>query len=235
MEVLSPNLTLKLMRMCEMKLPTNKRYTVLIAVEYLAEEIETHMLRAACGKRSKIALLGSGTRGYLPADEGLAVLAIQEARGAHQLGRKENSWITTLAPGMALGVLTPPQSFGSLHEFLTKAFLVKHLRSGRYETYSAALEAARYDSLYRVSRTFWGIPGHDITGVCKLQDRVYLQGFREVSERVKTVPIERLLVGSIGVNDLDDMRHLHILEPAIKRQYLSHDPQLFERIIALEK
>ena len=220
---------------CEMKLPTNKRYTVLIAVEYLAEEIETHMLRAACGKRSKVALLGSGTRGYLPADEGLAVLAIQEARAAHQLGRKENSWITTLAPGMALGVLTPPQSFRSLHEFLTKAFLVKRLRSSRYETYSAALEAARYDSLYRVSRTFWGIPGHDITGVCKLQDRVYLQGFREVSEKMKTVPIEHLLVGSIGINDLDDMRNLHILEPAIKRQYLSHDPELFERIIALEK
>jgi hypothetical protein len=154
---------------------------------------------------------------------------------AHQLGRKENSWITTLAPGMALGVLTPPQSFGSLHDFLTKAFLVKHLRSGRHETFSAALETSLHDSLYRVSRTFWGIPDQNVTGVCKLQDRVYLQGVREVSETIKAVPIERLLVGSIGINNLDDMRNLQILEPAIKRQYLSHDPQLFERIIALEK
>src|SRR5262249_12609237 len=58
--------------LCILYLPTSEDSTVLSVAELLAEEIETHMLRSATGKQSRLALLGSGTRGYLPTEEGLA-------------------------------------------------------------------------------------------------------------------------------------------------------------------
>jgi transcriptional regulator with XRE-family HTH domain len=212
---------------CEMYLPTSRRFSVLTAAELLAEEIETHIFRAVAGKRSKVALLGSGTRGFLPTEEGFARVTVQEMLEVQGLGRKDYAWITTLAPGLASGVLTPAQSFRTLYEFLKKAFLA----SNRYDTtYDAKIAA-----LSRASRTFGGIPDLEVVGICNLQDRVYLQGYREVTDALQGYPKERLLVGSIGIADLNDMEELHMLQPVIKHQQLAHDPQLFERIIALEK
>lgn len=221
--------------LCELYLPTNDRFTVLTCAELLAEEIETHILRSASGKRSKLTLLSSGTQRFLPTDEGLAIIATQEMMEAHGLGQKSYSWVTTLAPGMAMGILTPPHSFRSLYDFFSKVFLANHLQSGRYETIREAEEAARYDTFVRVSRTFRGIPDVDAVGVTNLKDRVYLQGFREVSEALAKAPRERLFVGSIGTHDLADMEELHILQPAVEYRHLAKDPQLFEKTIALEK
>jgi hypothetical protein len=147
------------------------------------------------------------------------------------LGRKEYAWLTTLAPGMALGILVPPQSFRTLYEFLKQCFLATHLESGRYETPHDAELAA----LLRVSRTFSGIPDQEVRGVCNLFDRVYMQGYLEVRQALEKYPKERLLVGSIGITDLGDMEELDVLRPAIEHLHLAHDPQLFERILAKDQ
>jgi hypothetical protein len=218
-----------------MYLPTNNRFTVISTVEFMAEEIETHIFRSVAGKKSRLALLSSGTRGFLPTEEGLAAIAKEEMMAAQGLGPKLHSWVTTLSPGIAAGVLTPPQSFGALYDFFAQAFLANHLQSGRYETVNAAEEAARYDALVRISRTFRGVSDLTVAGVCNLKDRVYLQGYQEVTRALQKYSKERLLVGSIGTDDLDDMENLSLLEPAINHQHLAHDPLLFDRIIALEK
>ncbi len=220
--------------LCEMYLPTQNRFTALTTAELLAEEIETHILRSVAGKRSKVALLGSGTRGFLPTEEGLAILAVQEMMAAHEL-EKKHAWITTLAPGIASGVLTPAQSFRGLHQFFNNVFLANHLQSGRYKTVHDAQEKAWQDSLSRVSRTFCGIPDLDVSGVCNLKDRVYLQGYREVSEKIATTPIERLFVGSISIDDVGTMEDLHMVQPTIQHLHLTKDPHLFEHILTLEK
>ena len=199
----------------------------------MAEEIETHIFRSVAGKRSKVALLGSGTRSFLPTEEGLAILTVQEMAATHEL-EKTYSWITTLAPGLASGVLAPPQSFRTLHEFFNKVFLANHLQSGRHKTVHGAEESARYDAISRVSRTFCGIPDLEVSGVCNLKDRVYLQGYREVLEKIEATPIEKLFVGSISVHDLDTMENLHISQPAIKHLHVAQDAHLFERIVAFE-
>ena len=221
--------------LCHLYLPTNDHFTVLSVAEFLTEEIETHILRSVSGKRSKLALLSSGTQGFLPTEEGLAAHAIDEMYIAQGLGQKSNTWTTTLSTGMAAGVFTPPQSFGSLYNLFAKAFLANHIQSGRYETLQMAEEAARYDALVRISRTFRGISNLEVTEVCNLKDRVYLQGYREVAEALTNFPSEHLYVGSISIHDLKDMENLHILQPAVEIRYLSHDPQLFNRIVTLEK
>jgi hypothetical protein len=202
--------------------------------ELLAEEIETHIFRSVAGKRSPLALLSSGTRGYLVADEGLAIHYVQQMMQAQSFGRKSYSWITTLAPGMVAGVIFPAMNFCTLYDFLLKAFLVSNLLSGRFETLSEAEAAAERDALARAVRTFRGVPDLNAVGVCSLKDRVYLQGYLEVSKKLEVVETERLLVGSIGVDQLEDMAELHILKPAIPHRRLALDPGLLNRIAALD-
>ena len=196
--------TTVVMNSCEVRLPTNGRFTAASVVELLAEEIETHVLRAVSGKRSKIALLGSGTRGYLPTEEGLAKVAIQETMAAHGL-EKNFTWVSTLALGLASGVFAPPQSFRTLFGFFKTVFLINNLQSEQQRSIHDAEKKAWQDALARVSRTFWGITDLEVPGVCNLKDGVYLQGYREVREQIETTPIERLYVGSISTKDLPAM------------------------------
>jgi hypothetical protein len=95
----------------EIALPTCRRYSLVEVVDFIAEEIEQHVYRAEAGKRSPLALLQSGTKGYLATEEGLGIHYIQAARKAQGFQPKNYSWITTLAPGLAAGVIFPAMNF----------------------------------------------------------------------------------------------------------------------------
>lgn len=220
--------------LCTIFLPGQAQFSAMKICELLAEEVETHAFRSVAGRKSPLALLGSGTQGFLPTEEGLAVSYIQEVTAAHGL-RKSYSWITTLAPSLASGVLTPPLSYLDLYEFLQKAFLISNLLSGRYDTEEEAQQSAIAEALQRTTRTFRGIPDLTISGACNLKDRVYLQGYLEVSRALEYTVRERLLVGSIGIAQLADMDELHISTPAIVHQRKALDPDLFEHIARLEE
>ena len=75
----------------EIALPTHRRYSLIEAVDFVAEEIEQHAYRSEAGKRSPLALLQSGTKGYLPTEEGLGIHYIQAARKAHGFEPKNYS------------------------------------------------------------------------------------------------------------------------------------------------
>jgi len=195
--------------------------------ELLAEEIETHVYRSVAGRASSLALLGSGTAGYSSTEEGLAKHYIQQLPHA-QNGNK--SWLGTLATGLMAGVLTPPITFYTLYTFLSDAFFLRNLLSGRYETDAEAKEAAQQEALARAARTVRGVPDLTTPGVCSLKDRIYLQGYLDVAHILETVEIDRLLVGKIGIAQLDDMAELGILAPSIPHRSLALDPNLSERI-----
>lgn len=214
-------------------LPTHTRYSLLQALELIAEEIELHVFRSEAGKRSPLALLQSGAKGYLATEEGLAIHYIQQAREAQGFGRKSYSWITTLAPGLAAGVIFPPMSFREVYTFLERAFLISHLLAGKQETFTEVKKAATHDALTRTTRTFRGVPDLDAAGVCNLKDRVYLQGYLDVSRELATVPLDRLLVGPISIEQLKDMAELHILEPAIQHRRLASSPEWLSRLAQL--
>lgn len=217
---------------CILYIPTEKEFSVLTVAELLAEEIETHMFRSTSGQRSKLALLGTGTRGYLVCEEGLAKFMVQEMWTAQGLGQKSNTWITTLALGLVQGILVPSHSYETLQEFLYRVMLTGQLEKGKIE---GAERVARGMAFRRTTRTFIGVPESMVAGVCDMRDRAYLQGHREVSELLTRYPLERLLVGSISTDDLDDMEELHILSPSLKHRRLACQPDLFERIVGLEK
>src|SRR6266567_2238468 len=220
--------------LCELYLPTRNRFSAVKMCELLAEEIETHVYRSVAGKKSSLALLSSGTKGYLPTDEGLAIRYVQQMRKAQGFGSKAYSLITTLAPGMASGVIFPPFNFTTLYDFLEKAFLTSNLLADRYDIKAEAEESARQEALVRVARTFRAVPDLEAVGVCSLKDRVYLQGHLEVSEKLETVEVERLLVGSIGIGQLEDMAELGILKPAISHRRFALEPDLLDRATAFE-
>src|SRR5436305_1975806 len=177
---------------CILYLPTGEDSSVLSVAGLLAEEVETHMLRSVAGKQSRLALLSSGTRDYLPVEEGLAIYAVDEMMEAQSLGQKAQTWIQTLAPGLAEGILTPPHSFESLFAFLSNVLLAGQIASGYYKTVESAKLVAQRMTFRRVMRTFRGVPDLTAAGVCNAKDRVYLQGYREVTSALAKYSIERL-------------------------------------------
>ena len=220
--------------LCTVFIPGNAHFSAMKICELLAEEIETHAFRSVAGRKSPLALLGSGTQGFLPTEEGLAVNYILEVAAAHGF-RKSYSWITTLAPGLAAGVVTPPLCFLDLYDFLYTAFLISNLLSGKYDTEEEVHAGAKAEALSRTTRTFRGIPDLSVSGACSLKDRVYLQGYLEVSNALQQVPRERLLVGSIGIARLADMAELNLHTPAIAHLRKALDPDLFEHIARFEE
>jgi hypothetical protein len=122
-------------------------------------------------------------------------------------------------------------NFREVYAFLEQAFLLSHLR--KYKTLAEAQKAAAQDALKRTTRTFRGIPDLNASGVCSLKDRVYLQGREKVLEKLITIPVDRLLVGAIGTEQLEDMEELHILEPAIKHRNLASSPEWLNRLIQI--
>ena len=212
-------------------LPTQRGLTVLDVAELLVEEIETHMFHSVTGQRSKLALLGSGTRGYLACEEGLAKFMVQRMWDVQGLGIKWQTWITSLALGLVQGVLTPQHSYETLSAFLYRVMLTGLLEKGKSTNAESIAKGMAFE---RSTRTFLGVPDFTVVGVCDGRDRVYLQGHLEVSELLKQHPLDRLLVGSISTSDLPDMEELHILTPALTHRNLGCRSDLFDWIKSLE-
>lgn len=189
--------------------------------QLLAEEIEIHSYRAIAGRNSKLALLGSGLANHLAADEGLAYHYVQRVN-AQVYGRyEEKRWNATLTTGFVAGVLTPRLSFPELRGFLEKMFVVSQLLDG--DTWDDAQEFAQQAAWRRCCRVF---RGH---GCLSLKDRVYLQGHLDISDYLaQGRDIQRLYVGCVGIEHLEDMAELDILVPNYPHQQLALTTNLAE-------
>jgi len=211
----------------ELILP-EKTFSVYKVRQLLAEEIEIHAYRAIAGRNSSLALLGSGLANHLATDEGLAYHYVQSVNGRVYGKYEEKRWNATLTTGFVSGVLTHELSFPELRGFLEKMFLVDKLLDN--DQWEDALEFARQAAWRRCCRVFRG------AGCLSLKDRVYLQGYLEVSEYLAQGGKEHLLyVGCIGISHLEDMAELNIIAPNHPHQHLATAPDLAERLALYER
>jgi tetratricopeptide (TPR) repeat protein len=205
----------------------------------LAEEIETHVFRAASGAKSRLDLLATGTRGFMATEEGLA---LYNEREMARLQGKETDEISTsslfgtLATGLASGVVSEPLTFSRLYTFL-ELFLflyrrLNHLDKDEQKTRIKARELARI----RCLRTFRGVPDLTVAGVAYVKDALYMRGEQMVTQRIQqdNTVRERLMVGVVGVEQLPDMEELGMVTPPSPPRWLAHDPDLASYILSFE-
>ena len=204
---------------------------------YLSHEIVGHVARCIAGEHSPLGLLGIHTRNSLPTDEGVAlyherqVLALQ--------GQNFNDagiWQGTLATGLAIGVVTPPQTFLSLLTFFELFFLLRRLLWQNDEDIQTARDNARNAAIARCLRTYRGVPDLTNAGVCYLKDALYLHGLWMIERAVaqdETV-LDRLAVGVIALDDLPDLQELGMVAPPQLLRKLAYDPDLEARILSFE-
>jgi tetratricopeptide (TPR) repeat protein len=210
----------------ELILP-DKSFSVQKVRQLLAEEIEVHSYRAIAGRNSPLALLGSGLANHLATDEGLAYHYVQSVNAQVYGKYEEKKWNATLTTGFASGVLTPPLSFPELRAFLEKMFVVSELLDGA--TLEKASEFALQAAWRRCSRVYRG------AGCLSLKDRAYLQGHLEISDyRAGGGNLQRLYVGCVGVEHLNDMAELDILVPNHQHQQLALATDLADRLASYD-
>ena len=196
--------------------------------ELLAHEVETHAFRSVSGAQSPLGLLSSGLGDFLPTEEGLASLYVQEtiqrSTGAEP---KPKMWVGTLACGLAAGVACPPLSFRELLLFIEQVSLLTDLLDGKELTPQLQEKTRRYAE-NRCLRTFRGVTHLAERGVCSNKDTYYLRGFLTVCRELESDPsaFERLMVGSVGIHHLADLAELGIGTPEIVHKHLATDPDL---------
>jgi tetratricopeptide (TPR) repeat protein/transcriptional regulator with XRE-family HTH domain len=210
-----------------------KSFTVSKIRQLLAEEIETHVFRALAGQHSPLALLGLGLAGQEATEEGLAYSYVRRVNQQVGGNEQEKMWIGTLALGLASGILTsvPALSFQELRCFLEKMYFVKNLLGKEDKSQDDVLAGARQLAWVRSCRTFRGVPNLAQSGCCSLKDKIYLSGHLEVSRYLECGGDEqRLYVGAIGIEHLEDMAELHILLPNYPHRYFALDLDLIDHL-----
>ena len=205
----------------------------------LSHEIECHVFRSVMGAKSPVALLGTGTAFYRMTEEGLA--KYYDHQTAQVQGKVEDEFLSggfigTLATGLAYGVLSTPLTFSQLYRFL-ETFLVlqRVITSGNNNVEKAQASAPRLARL-RCLRTFQGVPDLTVAGIAYTHDALYHRGQQRVALAIQQDAqlLTRLMVGKVGLQQLDDLAELGITEPVNEPRRLAHDPDLDQYILSFE-
>jgi hypothetical protein len=205
----------------------------------LSHEIECHVFRAAMGVKSGVDLLGTGTAFYRATEEGLA--DYYERKLAEMQGKVEDEFLTgsfmgTLATGLACGVLCTPLTFSQLYQFLESFLVLQRVITGTSKNVEKARANAPRLARLRCLRTFQGVPDLAVAGVAYTQDALYHRGQQRVEFAIQQDPqvLTRLMVGKVGLQQLDDLAELGITEPISQPRWLAHDPDLDQYILSFE-
>lgn len=207
-----------------------KSFPVAKIRQLLGEEIETHTFRALAGKHSSLALLSLGLARQEATEEGLAKWYIKHVHQMIGAEQPENTWIGTLAAGLAAGVLSPALSFQELRAFLEKYYLLHQLLAGERSS-EESLEIARRSAWARACRTFRGVPDLSQAGCCSLKDGIYLRGHLEILHYFECGGDEqRLWVGAVGIDHLNALAELNILIPSFPHQHFALATDLMDQL-----
>ena len=207
--------------------------------EYLSHELLGHITRSVTGERSRLGLLGMGTKGYAPTEEGLATYHERRVAAVHGEPFDDSAlWLGTLAIGLACGSIAPPQTFSSLFTFLEPFLLVYRLLWRNDEDRPTAEARARRNARIYCLRTFRGVPDLRKPGVCFTKDVVYLRGYLQIERAVSEDEeiLDRLAVGKVGIEQLPDLQELGIVAPSqlASLRNLAYDPGLDDYILSFE-
>ncbi len=218
---------------------SNKRISLERARQALSHEIECHVFRAASGTKSPLDLLGTGTAFYRTTEEGLATYheqATAETQGRVEREFSDGSLLGTLSTGLVCGVLGSPLTFSQLYQFLEQFFILQRTITGLSKNVEKARVRAPNAARLRCLRTFQGVPDLTVVGVAYTSDAIYHRGLSLVTKAIKqdAQVVTRLMVGKVGLQQLDDLAELGITEPVSQPRWLSHDPTLDQYILSFE-
>ncbi len=222
----------------ELILP-DKPLSVASVRSLLSHEIESHVFRAAAGAKSRLDLLSTGTRGFMATEEGLALYYDRKTallQGKVMEEFSAGSLFGTLSTGLASGILTTPLTFSRLYAFLELALFLFRTVNGLDKDVQRARTRAQNLARQRCLRTFRGVPDLTVAGVAYLKDCLYYRGEQLVTAVIEqdSQKLTRLMVGVVGLEQLDDLEELGITEPPYQPQWLAHDPDLAEHILSFE-
>lgn len=205
----------------------------------LSHEIECHVFRAPMGAKSPVALLGTGTAFYRLTEEGLA--KYYDRQTAEIQGKVEDEFIAgsfmgTLATGLACGALSTPLTFSQLFRFFEPFLVLQRVVTGVSKYVEKTRANAPRLARARCLRTFQGVPDLSIAGVAYTQDALYHRGQQRVERAVQmdAQVLTRLMVGKVGLQQLDDLAELGITEPVSQPRWLARDPDLDQYILSFE-
>lgn len=205
----------------------------------LSHEIECHVFRAAMGAKSRVALLGTGTAFYRLTEEGLA--RHYERKLAEIQGKVEDEFLAgnfleTLATGLACGVLSTPLTFSQLYHFLESFLVLQRVITGTSKNVEKARANVPRLARARCLRTFRGVPDLTVAGVAYTQDALYHRGQQRVELAIQqdAQVLTRLMVGKVGLQQLDDLAELGITAPVSQPRWLAHDPDLGQYLLSFE-
>jgi tetratricopeptide (TPR) repeat protein/transcriptional regulator with XRE-family HTH domain len=205
--------------------------------EYFSHEFLGHVARSVAGEYSRLGLLGMGTKGYMPTEEGLADYHERRVAALHgQAFDDSASWLGALAVGLASGVVALPQTFSSLFSFFEPFLLVYRLLLRNDEDRPTAEQRARKNASIRCLRAYRGVPDLERAGICNTKDVVYLRGYLEIEHAVaedETV-LDRLAVGKVALELLPLLQELGIVAPRQSLRELAYNPELDEYIRSFE-
>jgi hypothetical protein len=207
--------------------------------DMLSHEVESHVFRAASGTKSRLDLLGTGTAFFMATEEGLAKYndrKIAELQGQNLEEFSPGSLICTIATGLASGVVTTPLTFSQLYHFLERFFFLQRVIAGISKNVEKAHANAPRLARLRCLRTFMGVPDLTIAGIAYTKDALYYRGEQIVTAAIQRDPqvLTRLMVGVVGLQQLDDLAELGITEPPSYPRWLAHDPDLDNYILSFE-
>lgn len=215
-------------------LPGDKQWMSLAKIrELLAHEIEIHTFRSNAGEKSPLAILSTGLQGFLETEEGLAIYYTQEIDRRGSRCKPNKSWIGTLATALASGIVCKPFTFSELLSFLEAINTLRSLLTGSKLTLTEIQEDARKNAQTRCLRTWRGVTDLTQPGICSTKDSVYLRGYLSVKKVLDEgkINFNQLMIGSVGMQHLDDLAELNIKKPTISHQRLATDPDLEKYIL----
>ncbi len=204
---------------------------------YLIHELGGHVARSIAGERSALGLLGVGTKNYSTTEEGLALY--QERELAKRDGYPFSDWgaiLGTLSTGLASGVMTPPQSFFELCNFLETFFLLRRLLKQQDQERTLAQKHARKTALANCLRTFRGVPHLEEKGSCLTKDVIYLRGLWQVEQAVAqdAAILQQLTVGKVALEYLPDLQELGLVASPSPLAKLASATELDTYILSFE-
>jgi Domain of unknown function (DUF1704) len=215
-----------------------KRFSLNEIRHLFSHELAGHVARCIAGEHSPLGLLAIHTKNSLPTEEGLALYHERQVAALHgQPFDDSGIRISTLAIGLASGVITPPQTFHSLFTFLESlSLLQRRLKHPEGDRQRAERQARAY-ALSICLRVYRGVPDLQRVGICFLQDAVYLRGLRLIEQAVakdETV-LDRLSVGVCALEHLPDLQELGILSAPQPLRTLAYSPDLDDYILSYEQ
>lgn len=211
--------------------PTHK------VVELIAHEWLGHLSPRILGEQSPLGLLGIGTGGSLPIEEGVGLYYEWElAKSRHRRYDESRIWLGPLATGLATGVLVPPQDFFAFYTFFEQFLLLYRLIWRADEDLPVAQEKARVLARNRWLRVDRGVPFNAPVGVCYTKDAHYA-GFFRVHQAVEQDPsvLDWLASGVLALEQIGDLQALG-MSPAVRSpRALLDRPDLEAYILSFEQ